>query len=642
MILSLNRAAARGKGKEASKVLQLRPQGISPAAEIMATEPLEGKVNFFQGRDPAKWVTDVPTYKSVFYREAYPGIDLKFYGAGQQVEYDLIIKPGADPKQVKFLYQGIESLKLTKAGDLTVTLPGGGRLVQKRPIIYQEINGQRVSREGKFSLLPGKRGYGFELASYDTRFPLIIDPVVLVYSTFLGGDTSESGNGIAVDASGSAYVVGTTLSENFPILNAFQPGFGGGQDAFVTKFNPAGNTLAYSTFLGSDSDDFGFGIAVDGSGNAYVTGDTFSSGFPVTTNSYQDSLAGVSNAFVTKLSATGGLSYSTFLGGTGSDVGKSIAVDGSGNVYVAGHTSSGDFPVQFGFQGSLVGAINVFVSKISPTPVGSAGLLYSTYLGGSVSDTPWGIAVDNTGAAYVAGQTTSDDFPQTNASALQGVTDAFVTKINPGVSGGASLVYSFFFGGTGSDFATAGIAVDTAGNAYVAGNTDSIDFPTVTPFQAGLNGVTNAFVTKFNTTGTAVYSTYLGGDGEDIAWFIASDNNGNPYVTGQTSSTNFPTVGALQNTLTGLPNAFVTKLNASGTTLSYSTYLGGTVSDYGFGIAVNSVKAYVTGFTQSSDFPTQNAFQTAAPDATPAGTAFVTALRSVVITPIYELLLLDE
>ncbi len=642
MILSLSRASGggKGKGKEASQVLQLRPQGISPAVEIMATEPLEGKVNFFQGRDPAKWRTDVPTYKSVLYREAYPGIDLKFYGAGRQVEYDLVIKPGADPKQVKFLYQGIEALKLTKAGDLTVTLPGGGKLVQKRPVIYQEINGQRVSREGKFRLLPGKRGYGFELASYDTRFPLIIDPVVLVYSTFLGGDTFESGNGIAVDASGSAYVVGTTQSENFPILHAFQQPFGGGQDAFVTKFNPAGNTLAYSTFLGGEIDDFGFGIAVDGSGNAYVTGESFSTGFPVTGTAYQSSLTGVGNAFVTKLSATGGLAYSTYLGGTGSDVGKSIAVDASGNAYVAGDTNSGDFPMVGGFQGLLNGTKNAFVSKIAPAAAGPAGLLYSTYLGGSISDTPWGIAVDTAGAAYVAGQTSSSDFPKTDTSALQGITDAFVTKINPGVSGAASLVYSFFWGGTGSDGATGGIAVDTGGNAYVAGNTDSTDFPTVTPFQATLNGFTNAFVTKFNATGTAVYSTYLGGDGADIAWFIALDNAGRAYVTGQTSSTNFPTVGALQNTLTGAPNAFVTKLNASGATLFYSTYLGGTVSDYGFGIAVNSLKAYVTGITQSTDFPTRNAFQ-AAPALTSTATAFVTALKPVVITPIYELLLMD-
>ena len=259
MVLSLSRASdeakrrggKKGKGKGDQELVQLRPQGISSGVEILATEPLPGKVNYYQGNDPGKWRTEVPTYKSVLYREAYPGIDLKFYGTGQQVEYDLIIKPGADPKQVKFLYQGIKALKVTREGDLTITLPGGGHLVQQKPVIYQEINGQRVSREGKFRLLPGKRGYGFDLASYDTRYPLIIDPVVLVYSTYLGGSTWESGNAIAVDASGNAYVVGTTQSANFPTtVGAAQTVFGGVEDAFVTKFNPAGNALVFSTYLG--------------------------------------------------------------------------------------------------------------------------------------------------------------------------------------------------------------------------------------------------------------------------------------------------------------------------------------------------------------------------------------------------------
>ncbi len=277
MVLSLSRdevkrkgAGKKGKGDRA--VVQLRPQGIRAGVEILATEPLPGKVNYYQGNDPGKWRTEVPTYQSVLYREAYPGIDLKFYGAGQQVEYDLVIKPGADPKQVKFLYQGIKALQVTKEGDLKVILPGGDKLVQKRPVIYQEINGQRVSREGKFRLLPGtgNRGYGFQLAAYDTRYPLIIDPVNLLYSTYLGGTTWESGNGIAVDATGNAYVVGTTQSTDFPVVAAAQGVFGGApEDAFITKFNPAGNALVYSTYLGGNNDDIGMGIAVDTLGNAW-------------------------------------------------------------------------------------------------------------------------------------------------------------------------------------------------------------------------------------------------------------------------------------------------------------------------------------------------------------------------------------
>ncbi|MDD2901979.1 MAG: SBBP repeat-containing protein [Syntrophales bacterium] len=294
----------------------------------------------------------------------------------------------------------------------------------------------------------------------------------------------------------------------------------------------------------------------------------------------------------------------------------------------------------------LNGSQNVFVSKINPNLGGTPSLLYSTYLGGSLTDTPWGIAVDTSGAAYVAGQTSSSNFPQTNLSVLQGITDAFVTKINPNVAGAGSLVYSFFWGGSGSDSATGAIAVDSGGNAYVAGNTDSPNFPTVTPYQAVLNGLTNAFVTKFNAAGTAVYSTYLGGNGNDLAWFIAADNAGRAYVTGQTSSTNFPTFKTYSTTLKGTTNAFVTQFDASGTALLHSTYLGGTVADYGFGIAVNtnavSALAYMTGFTQSADFPISNAFQPT--NTSTLGTAFVSKLRlpiSVAVAPFISLLLLD-
>lgn len=661
MVLGLSRDVNRGgkkdgkgRGKGDRALVQLRPQGIRAGVEILATEPLAGKVNFFQGNDPAKWQTGVPTYNSVLYREAYPGIDLKFYGVGQQVEYDLVVKPGADPKQIKFLYQGVKALKVTKSGDLNVILPDGGQLVQKSPVIYQEINGQRISREGKFRILPGKnRGYGFELASYDTRYPLIIDPVVLVYSTYLGGNTWESGNAIAVDATGAAYVVGTTQSPaGFPLVSAAQGTFGGPpEDAFVTKFNPAGNALVYSTYLGGSDDDIGQGVAVDATGNAYVTGETFSTDFP-RVNPFQNSKGGVNTAFFSKFDLNGALVYSTYLGGstdaslvagTGSDVGKVIAVDTAGMAYVAGETSSTDFPLSVApltpFQGQLNGTINCFVTKINPTQGGPTGLIYSTYMGGTTSDSPWGIAVDAAGAAYVAGETQSGDFPVTNLTTIQGFSDAFVTKL---ALDGATQTFSTYWGGTGNDLATGGIAVDSAGNIYIAGNTDSTDFPKVTPFQATLNGFTNAFVTKFDgTTFAPVYSTYLGGDGVDIAWFLAVDNAGSVYVTGETDSTNFPTAGSLQNKLVGARNAFVTKFTPLGTGLAYSIYLGGTSEDYGFGIAVDSGQhIYLTGFTTSADWPVKNAIKSTP---APLGSAFVAKLtQTSIVGPIIMNLLLSD
>jgi hypothetical protein len=671
MILSLSRAsddAKRGGKKKGNntadqEVVQLRPQGISSGVEILATEPLPGKVNHYQGNDPGKWRTEVPTYKSVLYREAYPGIDLKFYGTGQQVEYDLIIKPGADPKQVKFLYRGIKALKVTREGDLSITLPGGGHLVQQKPVIYQEINGQRVSREGKFRLLSHKRGYGFDLASYDTRYPLIIDPVILVYSTYLGGNAWESGNAIAVGSDGSAYVVGTTQSTTFPVVTPVPPnpnitpsnptgGFGSGatENAFVTKFNPEGSALVYSTYLGGSTADIGLAVDVDAAGNAYVTGETFSTNFPVTPGVFQTAFAvnAASNAFVTKLNTDGTLGYSTFLGGGSlndgagsSDSPAGIKVDATGNAYVAGTTDATNFPMQAPLQGALggLGATNAFVTKLNPT---ATALVFSTYLGGEFFDMAWGIDIDTAGNVYVAGETYSITFPKTNAISLSGLSDAFVTKLNPT---GSALVYSTYLGGSGTDGAMAGIAVNrTTGDAYVAGYTDSTNFPlTVGAFQTALGGVgaQNAFVTKFDAAGTTVYSTYLGGNISDTAWFIAVDALGNAYVTGETSSSNFPVRSPYQNTLKGAINAFVTKLNPGGTDLSYSTYLGGTTTDYGFGIAVNSLRtAYVAGYSTSTNFPTKNPYQ-ATPAPASTGAAFVTKLLWSDITPTHLLVLMD-
>ena len=743
MVLSLSRASddarrggkKKGKGKDDQAVVQLRPQGIRSGVEILATDPLPGKVNYYVGNDPGKWRTEVPTYKSVLYREAYPGIDLKFYGVGQQVEYDLIIKPGADPRQVKFLYQGIKALQVTREGDLTVTLPGGGKLVQKKPVIYQEIDGRQVSREGKFRVLPGtgKRGYGFDLASYDARYPLIIDPVTLVYSTYLGGSIWESANAIAVDSSGSAYVAGTTQSGDFPVVTPVPPnpnifgtnttgGFGTGafENAFVTKFNPAGNALEYSTYLGGTVDDLALGVAVDAAGNAYVTGETSSPDFPTTLGAFQRVIDAqvFSNAFVTKLKFDGTMVYSTYLGGT--TVASfawpaGIAVDAAFNAYVAGTTDARDFPTTPGAlrRNNPHATDTVFITKLDSAGANQA---YSTYLGGTVSDTAWGIALDAAGNAYVTGQTSSDDFPSLDLLSTA-ASKAFVAKLN---STGAALEYSVLLGGLvgpvdplvdplpppGNSAATGGIAVNqTTGEAYVAGNTNCTDFPTsLGAFQTTLKGANNAFVTKFNSTGTRVYSTYLGGNYIDIAWFIAVDSAGQAHVTGETQSSDFPLRGPYKNTLTGFPNAFVTRLNSDGSALVYSTYLGGTAQDYGFGIALDSLRgAYVAGFSTSSFYtftvsgittkPLAGATYTdgtpttytvvstiltgTAPPfsgtvtvsgaisptpaagsltktsgtgdasvaysawAAPAGFAFVTKLRWPVITPVYELLLLD-
>ena len=429
----------------------------------------------------------------------------------------------------------------------------------------------------------------------------------LVYSTYLGGSYYDQVDGIAVDAAGNTYIGGATGSTNFPTANPIQSFAGGDDDAFVAKINASGTALLYSTYLGGGSVDAVNGIAVDSSGNAYVAGATNSTDFP-TVNAIQSTAGGGYDVFVSKINSSGtALIYSTYLGGGSDDSAYGIAVDSSGNAYVAGNTSSTNFPTVNAIQGTAGGSSDAFVAKINTS---GTALLYSTYLGGANYDIANGIAVDSFGNAYVAGYTNSTNFPTANAiqSTTGGGYDAFVAKIN---TSGTTLLYSTYLGGGSSDSANA-IAVDSSGNAYVAGNTSSTNFPTVNAIQSTTGGSSDAFVAKINASGTALlYSTYLGGANYEAAYGIAVDSSGNAYVAGVTGSTNFPTVNAIQSTAGGSYDAFIAKINASGFALLYSTYLGGAGYDQALAVAVDSSdNAYVAGYTNSTDFPTANAIQT--------------------------------
>ncbi len=612
---------SRGPGASDQRMLRLKLLGANPQPKIEGVERLPGKSNYFIGNDPSKWRTGVPHYAKVGYAGVYPGIDLVFYGNQRRLEYDFVVAAGADPKAIRLSVEGAERLQVDARGDLVLYLPAGEvRLL--RPQVYQVVDGRKVAIAGRYEVR-GKQEVAFQVAAYDDTRALIIDPV-LNYSTYLGGSDTELVGGIAVDAAGNAYVTGLTSSANFPTTaGAFQTTFAGGgdvpSDAFVTKLNPTRSALVYSTYLGGSGVggqglDRGFGIAVDATGNAYVTGTTSSPNFPTTAGALQTTYPGAATAFVTKLNPTGSaLVYSTYLGG-GGDSGGGIAVNAAGNAYVAGETSSLNFPTTVGaFQTTLGGFTDAFMAKLNPT---GSTLVYSTYLGGSDTEMFGGIALDASGNAYVAGYTQSSNFPTTVGAfqtTLRGLSDAFVTTLN---SSGSALVYSTYLGGTNTDVVTeyvGGIAVDASGNAYVTGRTRSPDFPTTAgAFQRTLAGQDDAFVTKLNPTGSAlVYSTYLGGSDNDLVGFfgggrIAVDASGNAYVTGSTSSPNFPTTaGAFQTTLAGAADAFVTKLNPTGSALVYSTYLGGSNSDGGDGIALDaSGNAYAAGGTSSPNFPT--------------------------------------
>ena len=621
-MLALHKASAK------SGVLRMKLLGANPAPGVSGLDEMPAKSNYFIGNDAKKWHTNVPMYAKVKYKSVYSGIDLVYYGNQRQLEYDFVVAPGGDPRRIQLGIRGAKKISRSEDGDLVLAM-NEGEIRWHQPVVYQEKDGTRQEIAAHYAI-KGKNRVGFEVAGYDLRKPLFIDP--LIYSTYLGGSGDDWGSGIAVDSSGSAYVTGYTDSTNFPTTNPLQPVYGGDYDAFVAKLNPTGSALVYSTYLGGSGLDQGNGIAVDSSGNAYVTGYTISTDFP-TMNPFQPIYGGNEDAFVAKLNPTGSaLVYSTYLGGSGLDQGNGIAVDSSGNAYVTGYTGSTDFPTMTPLQpaNSSGGDYDAFVAKLNPT--GSA-LVYSTYLGGSGWDFGQGIAVDSSGNAYVTGTTQSTDFPTKNplqqANGAGDGQNAFVAKLN---TTGSALVYSTYLGGSAGDEGL-GIAVDSSANAYVTGYTGP-DFPTMNPLQPAFGGGTygtDAFVTKLNPTGSGlIYSTYLGGGENDVGSAIAVDSSGNAYVTGYTQSTDFPTVNPSQPANGGgYSDAFVAKLNPTGSALVYSTYLGGSGEELGHGIAADGPgNAYVTGYTDSTDFPTANPLQPAEGDGGCCGDAFVAKIAN--------------
>ncbi len=576
---------------------------------------LDAKSNYFIGSDPKKWLRNVPLYGEVHYSGVYPGTDLIFYGNEKQLEYDFAVAPGGDPGRISLGFEGDGGparLRITREGDLVIGVrPGEIRF--RKPIVYQASNsraGQRQLIDGRF-VLRGQGRIGFAVGPYDRTKDLVIDPV-LTYSTYLGGKDDEGIFGIKLDAKGNIYLAGETSSINFPTEGAFQDKLGGYYDGFISKFDPTGSRLIYSTYLGGSAYDHCAALALDPSGDAYVTGITQSLDFPIA-NAFQSTLRGTGNAFISRLDPTGQLLFSSFLGGSGLDQGEDIALDKHGNAYVTGGTNSPDFPVTPGAyatacdRGSNAGQClgDAFVAKIS-----GSKLVYSTFLGGTAQENGQGIAVDRSGAAYITGQTLSSDFPLKNPfqSSLAGPANVFVTKLNPS---GDALEFSTYLGGNGFDAGFA-VALDVFNEIYITGFTGSSNFPLEHPFQSAPKAPgTHGFLTKFAWTGqTLSYSTYLSGSSSDYAWRITVDALGEASVIGFTSSTDFPVVNALQPKYGGgNTDAFVSKFDPIGRP-EYSTYLGGKGDEYGYAINADMAgNVWVGGSTSSRDYPLVRAFQ---------------------------------
>jgi uncharacterized repeat protein (TIGR01451 family) len=615
-----NTATVKTETPEQVSVLRLALKGANPRAAATGVDRLPGVKNYLIGRDSRRWHTGLPTYSKVRFQEIYPGINLSYYGSQRQLEYDFEVAPGADPNRIRLSCDGARVLNIDADGDLVLKLDDG-ELRQHKPIIYQNLNGQRVPIDGRF-VIRRQGEIGFEIGKYDTNNPLVIDPT-LVYSTYLGGAGTDSGSSIDIDNSGNIYITGTTSSTTFPSLNPFQSANAGLDDVFVTKLNPAGSSVLYSTYVGGSGTDRGDGLFVDRSSEAvYVVGrvDALSVDFPTTAGAFATTYRGGDfDAFVLKLNPAGNsLAYSTFLGGEENDSAVGVAADSNGNAYVTGGTRSHGFPTTTNaFQFTVAGDTDAYLLKFNAA--GSA-ILYSTLLGGGATDRGSSVKIDNAGNAYLVGYTSSQDFPTESAfqNSVAGSFDAFIGKIDTNASGVSSLAFCSYLGGTTDDKGY-GLSLDPSNDMYVAGQTNSTDFPLLNPAQAAKGGSFDAFIAKISQTGTKIYATYLGGTGDDRATGIAVNSTGNAYVTGFTGSTNFPTAIPLQLSNGGGTDMFVAKVNSSGNGLLYSTYLGGSANEdftstttFSGNIAVDSSGiAYITGYTASGNFPTVLPFQAA-------------------------------
>ena len=658
----------------------------NPETKIAGVDPVPTRTDYFLGQDPTKWRTNVPSFSRVRYKAIYPGVDLVFYGNQRRLEYDFIVAPGGDPKAINLSLEGARNLRLSPRGDLLVGVSGGD-VEFRKPVVYQESRGQRREIEAGYKLGSDRR-VSFSVGQYDRNAPLIVDPV-LVYSTYLGGEGDDSGQAIAVDSAGNAVIAGSTLSLQFPTTSgAFTPGplsSNANGVAFVTKIDPTGANELYSSYVGGSGGDFAFAVAFDASGNIYVTGETDSTDFPTTPNALKPGPnSGNTNgtSFVLKINPTltgpASLLFSSYLGGTQStitELGNGIATDANGLVYVVGLTASqpglllANFPVTAtAFQASPGAGIangTAFLTKLDTTQSGSASLIYSTYLGGNganasgpgFGDSAFAVAEDAAGKTYIAGTTTSTDFP-TTPSAFQQLAPAaiaqgtvFLSSIDTTQTGVASLLYSSYLGGEAADFGDA-IALGPSNVAYLTGSTSSLSFPTTSgAFQTTGNAASVAFISLIDSslsgTATLKYSTFLGGSQTNTATGIAADASGNAYVVGSTQGADFPTTPfAIQiSPESGASGAgFVTKLSPSGqgaAALIYSTYFGGNgangISDEINGVALNSANhAIVAGDAVSATgFPvTPNAFQSALNGPSDAFVAELTFEANLTISPL--------
>jgi len=596
------------RARTAKRIVWIELAGSRPEARARGADQLPGLSHYYRGRDPRWWIENVPHFGRVEIEQLYPGIDFEVYGAEGEMEFDLVVDQGVDPSRVRIEVQGADTLCLDDLGNLEL-LVGEERFRLRAPVASQYLGGQRQSVEVDFLVEPNGV-VTFDLGPYDTRAPLRIDPV-LEYSSFIGGSAFDNGWDIAVAADGSMYVTGSTESTNFPTVLPAQPARGGSgpylSDVFVCKLSADGQSLLFSTYLGGSEDDEGRSIALASTGPVWVTGMTESTDFPVAPSPctpavdcpIQSSAGGGKDAFVARFSFTGALEYASYLGGSADEnfiLGTgAIAVDSAGSPYIVGETLSSDFPTASPLQGIFGGDRDAFATKLS---VSGAAYVYSTFVGGSNLEVAYDVFVDEVGALYGAGRLASDPW---------------IFKVD---ATGDTLLIDETVSTPFSEWAQ-GLAVDGAGAIYLVGRTQktsSSDFPLVNPLQGTYGGgLTDGFVMKLDPTGTTLlYSTFLGGSDQDELETIGLDSAGNIVVAGSTFSDDYPTHAAIQASM-AVPGTFsdvvVSVIGANGTALLFSTPIGGGQGEEARSLSIDdSNRIFFTGYTQSSDFPTEAAY----------------------------------
>jgi Beta-propeller repeat len=585
------------RNKDKSAEISNTLLGSSKSSHLEALDPLPGHSSYFRGHDPAKWVTGVPNFARVRAAGVYPGIDLIYYGNQDRLEYDFVVAAGADPSVIRLRLDGIRSLRTDAGGDLVLSTAAGD-IIQQKPDIYQTIDGKRQAVAGRF-VIHGRRTVTFELASYDHSRSLVIDPV-LVYSSFLGNGYQDEGNALAADAAGNLYLVGDTYSLTY-----------GDSDVMIRKISPDGSTFLYTANMGGSDNDFGTGIAVDPTGSVYVGGYSASVDFPLA-NAFQNGNAGNNNAIVLRLDPTGStLIFSTYIGGSFDDRANGLALDNQGNVYLTGGAASLDFPVSTGaYQTQNRGSLNCFVVEFDSQGNGIA----STYIGGGSQDQANAIAVDSQGNSYITGQTDSDSYPQVNPSfqhSRHGGNDAFVTELSGDFT---HLVYSTFAGGGSDDFGYGIAVNSAGQAYVMGTTNSSDFPTTNGAYQRGYAGSGDMFILAYSANGqNLMFSTFLGSHGVEDGNGIALDSANNIYVVGDTNSDQYPvTSDAVQRTRKGGFDIVFSVLDPTGSRLMYSSFLGGSGDDSGSAVAVDPYgNVYLTGITISFDYPlTPGAAQT--------------------------------